>query len=278
MEIIAAITITEYETELKREEKSSATIEKYLRYAKAFLLSLGGDTLTKDAVITWKQAVTARYTAAGANGMITAVNSFLKFLGRTDLRVMQLRVRRICIVRPERELCRRDLERLLSAAERKGKASLSLVMRTMFATGIRVSELRYITVESARAKEAEIRLKGKIRTILLPKKLCVRLLRHAMEGKITSGAIFLSRGGKPLDRFSVWRGMKLLGAAAGVAKSKVFPHNLRRLFARTFYHFTRNLAELADVLGHSDINTTRIYTAATGAQLRRRLDSPCFLL
>ena len=265
--------ISSYAQHLRRDEKSPATIEKYLRYARAFTAFLDGSPLTRDAVLSYKEHIAQTYTAEGANGMISAVNSLLKFLDRSDLRITHLRIQRRSITPPERELLRDELQRLISSAESGGKNTLALIMQTIFATGIRVSELQYITVEAARAGQTEVRLKGKIRTVLLTDKLSKRLMRHAKERGIASGPIFLSRDGSPISRRVVWHWMKSLCKSARVLPSKVFPHNLRKLFARSFYKQNPNLAELADVLGHSDINTTRIYVATTGSQLRRRLES-----
>ncbi|MDR3310058.1 MAG: tyrosine-type recombinase/integrase [Oscillospiraceae bacterium] len=270
---ITAGTRAGFSAELRRGEKSAATVEKYLRYARRFSSELCGAELTKDAVIAYKARVAERYTAAGANGMIAAVNSLLVYLGRADLRVSPLKVQRRLFSPPERELNRGEFERLVAVTERGGDARLSLALRTMFATGIRVGELRFVTVEAARGGRTEIRLKGKIRELFLQPKLCKLLLGYAKRRGIASGSVFVTRSGKPIDRFAVWRGMKRLGRLAGVAAAKVFPHNLRHLFARIFYAKIPNLAALADVMGHSDVNTTRIYTASSGAELRRQLDS-----
>jgi site-specific recombinase XerD len=276
----AAETVVEFARRLLAEERSAATAEKYARYAGRFLERFGGEEsrITRDAVIKWKDAVTARYTAAGANGMIAAVNSFVAYLGRPELKVTPLKVQRGVYADRERQLTDKEAGRLIAEAERRGMGRLALAMNTLLATGIRVSELRYITVEAAEDGQAEIRLKGKTRVIILPYKLTERLSEYARVNGIAGGPVFITRTGRPLDRFSVWRGMKSLCARAGVAAGKVFPHNLRRLFARIFHRSIPNLARLADVLGHSDVNTTRIYTAVTSDQLRAQLSSLPLLL
>jgi site-specific recombinase XerD len=262
-----------YAAQLCREEKSAATVEKYCRYARIFLQLTAGDGITRDAVIAYKAHIAERYTAAGANGMLAAVNSFLGYLGRSDLKVAPLKIQRRVFVLPERELKRPEFDRLVTSAERVGNARMALVLRTLLATGIRVGELKYITVEAAKTGGTEVRLKGKIRELILQPKLCTLLLDYAKKRKIQSGCVFITRSGRPLDRFAVWRGMKALGRLAGVAAKKVFPHNLRHLFAKIFYAKIPNLAALADIMGHSDVNTTRIYTATSGAEWRRQLDS-----
>ncbi|MDR2421697.1 MAG: tyrosine-type recombinase/integrase [Oscillospiraceae bacterium] len=256
---------------LRRAEKSAETVSKYARYARAFASFAGGAPVTKELAVEWKSGVSEKYSAAGANGMIAAVNSFLRYLGLGELRVSSLKVQRRAFLPGDRELLRAETERLIQTAEREGKPGLALAIRVMLATGARVSELKYITVEAARNGGVEIRLKGKTRELFLQPKLCLRLLRYAAGRGITSGRIFLTRSGAPVDRHTIWREMKALCAKAGVAAEKVFPHNLRKLFARTFFSRFPNLAALADVLGHSDVNTTRIYTAETAETHRRRL-------
>jgi integrase len=265
--------LAEFAAHLRREEKAEGTVEKYERYARAFAGFVGDSPLTKELAVEWKQSVAEHYTAVGANGILAAANSLLTYLERTDLKLTRLKVQRKLFVEPERELKRPDFEHLAATAENIGKTRLALVMRTMFATGIRVGELRYITVEAAQTGQAEISLKGKTRTIFLPTKLCELLFDYAKKRKISSGTIFVTKRGNPLDRHAIWSGMKKLAKAAGVLAKKVFPHNLRRLFARTYYENIPNLTELADIMGHSDVNTTRIYTATTGAEFRKRLDS-----
>ncbi|MDR1328633.1 MAG: tyrosine-type recombinase/integrase [Oscillospiraceae bacterium] len=271
-------SVEEYAEHLRREEKSTETITKYTRYAVAFLAFLGGGEVTKEAALAFKSSITGAHTAAGANGMIAAVNSFLSYLGLGELKISSLKIQRKTFLPEEKELDRPETERLIKTAERERKPGVALAIRTMFATGARVSELQYITVEAAQAGRAEIRLKGKTRELFLQPKLCKQLLSRARELGIASGPIFVTRTGKLIDRHRIWREMKALGAKAGVLASRVFPHNLRRLFARTFFAKFPNLAALADVLGHSDVNTTRIYTAETAETHRKRLESLPLLL
>ena len=258
---------------LAEEERSAGTVEKYLRDAGAFLEWLAGAPVSREAVTGWKaHLVRSGYRPATINSMLAALNTFLRFIGLEDCRVRALRVPRRLFQSEERELSRQEYQRLLDTARTLGRDRLALVMETICAAGIRVSEVRYITVEAARSGQADIALKGKVRTILLPGKLCRKLLKYARQQKTASGEIFLTKSGKPLSRRQIWAEMKRLCLRAGVAPTKVFPHNLRHLFARTFYQATRDVAKLADVLGHSSIETTRIYLISTGAQHRRDLD------
>ena len=210
--------------------------------------------------------------SATVNGKLTALDRLLAFLGWEDCRVKHLRVQRQLFRDSARELSREEYARLVETARRLGRGRLSLLMETICATGIRVSEVRYITAEAVREGRTEIALKGKIRTILLPGKLCRKLEKYARQKKITSGELFLTRSGRPMSRKQIWAEMKGVCRAAGVAPSKVFPHNLRHLFARCFYRVSRDVAKLADVLGHSSIETTRIYLISTGAEHARTLD------
>ncbi len=258
---------------LRQEERSAATIEKYGRYVRAFLLHLGGAAVTRDAVIAFKEAVAAKYTASGANGMLAAVNSFLDYLGRGELKTRLLRVQRRMFLSPARELLRGDYEKLVRAAKDRGQRRMGLVLQTMFSTGIRVSELCYITVEALAEGRAEINMKGKARVILLQGKLCKKLLAFAKKQGITSGSVFVTRRGNPIDRSNIWKAMKKLSFYARVAGSKVFPHNLRHLFACMYYKANADIAGLASILGHGDINTTRVYVSTSGREQLRRLDA-----
>lgn len=270
--VLTAEVLRAFSAHLLRAEKSPATVEKYERGARMLAAWLEGP-LTREAALGWKAALAAGRTAAGANGLLAAMNSLAEFLHRPEMKVKLFRIQRRLFAARERELTRPDLDRLLQTADRLGKARLRLVMQTLFATGIRVSELRFITVGAAARGRAEIRLKGKTRTILIPTQLCRLLSQYAGTHGVGSGPVFVTRGGLPLDRSNIWTEMKRLCTRAGVAPDKVFPHNLRRLFARVYYRRTPNLAELADLMGHSNVNTTRIYTASTGAEFRRRLDA-----
>ena len=261
--------LREFAAALVRAEKSPATVVKYTRYAAKFARFLGNQPLAKERVLDFKNQLAQNYTAAGANGMLAAVNSLLIFLGVPELRVSLLRVQARIVGVAERELNRAELSRLLNAAQ---NPRLYWVMQTLFATGCRVGELRYITVEALRLGCVEVRLKNKTRVVILTRELCRRLLAYAKSVGIRSGSVFVTRSGKPLDRTNIWAEMKRLCAAAKVDPAKVFPHNLRHLFARSYYQKHPNLADLAAILGHSDVNTTRIYTAATPDEFRRKLD------
>ena len=258
---------------LKNGDRSPGTIEKYLHDASDFALWLGQRELTRETAVQWREFLLQQnYSPVTINSMLSAVNSLFKFLGRGDCRIRFLRVQRRAFREQSRELTRAEYQKLLDTAAEQGQERLGLLMETICATGIRVSEVRYITVEAAQRGRAEISLKGKIRTILLPAKLCRKLLKYARKQKTASGEIFLTRSGKPVSRRQIWREMKALCEKTGVESSKVFPHNLRHLFATLFYKACRDIVKLADILGHSSINTTRIYLMTTGAEHARQLE------
>lgn len=268
-----------FAAQLREDERSQGTINKYLRDVRKFLEWLGGKALEKVQVSAWReQLITDGYAPETVNSMVVALNRFLDFIGRSDCRVRTLRIQRKMFRQPERELTRSEYERLVQTAVRAGKERLALLLEAITATGIRVSEVKYLTVEAAKAGRAEISLKGKIRVILLPHKLCRKLLQYAETQKSVSGEIFLTRNGSSLSRKQIWAEMKSLCHAAGVAASKVFPHNLRHLFARAFYQACRDVAKLADILGHSNIETTRIYLLSTGKAHAQQLEKLQFLL
>ena len=259
-------TLAAFARQLGEEERSPATLEKYLREVRQFAAFLGGREVTRELAAAWREELSARQSPATVNGKLTALDRLLAFLGWEDCRVKHLRVQRQLFRDSARELSREEYARLVETARRLGRGRLSLLMETICATGIRVSEVQYITVEAARAGRAEVALKGKIRTILIPSKLCRKLLRYAKKQNTASGEIFLTRNRNGMGRRQIWAEMKALCDKAGVAPSKVFPHNLRHLFARTFYRVCRDVAKLADVLGHSSIETTRIYLISTGTE------------
>ena len=266
--------IAAFASSLVRAERTPATIEKYLRSVRAFFLYLDGQPVTKDAVVAWKEHLQSvgGYSPSTVNASLAAINNLFTFLGWTDCRAHYLKVQRRLFRDAGQELGREDYERLITAARESGRERIALVMETICTTGIRVSEVRYITVEAARSGQADIALKGKVRTILLPGKLCRKLLKYAKQQKTASGEIFLTRNGTPLSRRQIWAEMKGLCKTAGVAASKVFPHNLRHLFAAAFYRASRDIVKLADVLGHSSLETTRIYLLTSGAEHQRQLD------
>ena len=229
--------------------------------------------MTKELTAAWKEGLVAQgYAPATVNAMLAAVNGLLAFLGREDCRVKLLRIQRRLFRDPARELTGEEYRRLLDTARARGRERLALLMEAICATGIRVSEVKYLTVEAAKQGRTDISLKGKVRTILIPNKLCRKLLKYAKKNKTASGEIFLTRSGKSLSRRQIWCELKSLCSQAGVEPSKVFPHNLRHLFAATFYQVHRDIARLADVLGHSSIDTTRIYLISTGVEHARILD------
>ena len=263
---------------LEAQGRGTATAVKYRREAETFLLWLGDRELTAAEAAAYREHLAATRTASGANGAVSALNRFFAFLGRPDCRLRGLPVQRKLCRDEARELTAGEYKRLLSAARRNKRERLLLAMEAICATGIRVSELRFFTLEAVRAGKAIVTNKGKTREVYLPGKLRGRLLDYAKRIHISSGALFITKNGRPLDRSNLWREMKSLCREARVAAGKVFPHNLRHLFARTFYKVEKDLARLADILGHSNINTTRIYTLETGAAHRRRLDRLQLLL
>lgn len=263
-------TIEAFAHYLQTEEKSKLTQEKYVRDVRAFLRWLEGRPLCKEEVLAYKAAILERYAAASVNSMLSAINCFLAFSGRQECRVKQLRRQREMFASGEKELSRAEYERLLRAARRNER--LCLLMQTIGATGIRVSEHRFITVEAARQGYAQVQCKGKCRRVLLPERLCAALLSYAAARGIRGGSIFVTRGGKPLDRSYIWAEMKRLCRAAQISEEKVFPHNLRHLFARTYYASEKDVIRLADLLGHSSIDTTRIYTMESGEEHRRQIE------
>lgn len=273
-----ALVLTEremvrFERYLRRDEREEATIEAYLRALRRFAVWVDGRNITKELVLAWKAELSAAgYRPMSVNAMLAAVNKFFVSVGREDCKVKYLKLQRRMFRRPERDLTKNEYIRLVQAAREKGDLRLELILETLCATGIRVGELKYITLEAARQGVVEIALKGKIRTILLPHRLCRKLQKFAKKQKIASGRLFLAQDGKPVSRQYIWSRMKALCGAAGVERSKVFPHNLRSLFARTFYQACRDVVRLADVLGHSSIETTRIYLMSTGKEYIRQLD------
>ena len=259
---------------LKTEEKGAATISKYEAGVRDFVLWLNGNELTKDAAIAWKAHLEETGISAGTiNGRLSALNSLLRYLNREDCRVRFLRVQRRIFRDPNRELTLLEYKRLREAARRSNDEQMYLVIETIGGTGIRVSELGYITVEAVRMGRVTVNLKGKLRTILFPAKLQRKLLKYIKKRKIHSGPCFVGKNGAPLNRKQVWARMKALCAEAGVAASKVFPHNLRHLFARTHYARYHDIVCLADMLGHSSVETTRIYLITTGEEYAQRLDA-----
>lgn len=263
--------IRDFANYLCREEKSMATQEKYLRDVQAFSVYADGKEISKELIVAWKKDLIENgYAVRSINSMLASVNSLLEFLGLSNCKAKNIRTQRQTYCTEDKELTKTEYLRLLAAS--KKNEQLNLVIQTICGTGIRVSELQYFTVEAIRHGEVTVDCKNKTRTILVPGKLKNILLNYAKRHGITIGAIFVTRTGKPLNRSNIWAAMKKLCEAAGVQPSKVFPHNLRKLFARTFYGIEKDIAKLADILGHSSINTTRIYIMTTGTEHRRKIE------
>lgn len=272
--ILSEDHFTGFVRHLQYEGRKEGTIRKYLRDVKAFAEWLNGRTVNRENAQKWREALLEEgYAPVTVNSMLTALNIFFRHMGWEECRVKTLRLQRRFFRNSERELVRKEYERLVLAARAQGKERLALLIETMCATGIRVSEVSAITIESVRQGRAEISLKGKIRTILIPGRLRRKLVDYAKRKGIFSGQIFITRSGKGMSRQQIWAEMKRLCPEAGILRSKVFPHNLRHLFARTFYRVSRDIVKLADVLGHSSIGTTRIYLTSTGAEHARYLES-----
>ncbi len=275
--IIGRDSINRFEKYLVREEKSAATIEKYMRDVRAFSAYADKKIITKELVSNYKNYLLDNgYAPRSVNSMLASIHSFLEFAGKSECKVKFLKIQRNIYCEKERNLSKSEYRRLLKSAE--GNEKLSLVMQTICATGIRVSELKYFTVERVRLGKVVVNLKAKIRTILVPHKLRKMLLDYAKKEKIRFGEIFLTKNGKSLDRKTIWAAMKALCKSACVNKSKVFPHNLRKLFAKTFYSHDKDIARLADVLGHSSIDTTRIYIMTTSDEHLKRIECLGLLL
>lgn len=270
---LTAERIASYGRHLHLEEKSPGTAAKYLRDIQAFAAWLDHRPVSKELAAAWKSHLQEQgYAPVTINSMLSALNGLFKFLGWNQCRVKFLKIQRRLFRDTNRELTRSEYDHLLATAHVLGRDRLALLIEAIGATGIRVSEVKYITVEAAQNGKAEIALKGKIRVILLPARLCRKLLKYAKKQKTASGAIFRTRNGKELNRRQIWAELKGLCKHAGVAPTKVFPHNLRHLFATIFYKACKDIVKLADVLGHSSIETTRIYLIASGAEHQRQLD------
>lgn len=271
--------ISAFKNHLENEEKSLSTIQKYIRDVTAFMLFLSGGEITKESVIEYKQSlIEGGYTVCSVNSMLASLNSLFTYLGRHDLKAKTIKVQRKIFCSEEKELTKAEYERLCRTAQKKSDNRLYLILLTICSTGIRVSELQYITEEAVRKGEAIVSCKGKTRSVFIVNKLQKKLLRYIAAHGIKSGPVFTARNGKPLNRTTVWREMKSLCAEAKVNPSKVFPHNLRHLFARIFYNIEKDIAKLADILGHSSINTTRIYIISTGAEHRRQIENMRLIL
>ena len=270
---VTAKAIAEFKEHLILEERSEITIAKYIRDVKAFAKYTQNSAITKETVIAYKKHLQENYAVRSVNSMLASINSLFAFLGWHDLKVKSLKLQQQVFCPEEKELTKAEYARLCRTAERKHNERLNLILQTICGTGIRVSELQYITVEAAKNGEAVVNCKAKTCSVFIVKELKQKLLRYAAEQNIKNGMIFVTRTGKPISRTNIWREMKALCEEANVNPQKVFPHNLRHLFARVFYGIEKDIAKLADILGHSSINTTRIYIISTGTEHRQRMEN-----
>lgn len=275
--LITAKMIVGFKEHLILEERSTATIQKYIRDVKAFAEYANGAVI-KETVIAYKKHLQECYAVRSINSMLASINSLFAFLGWHDLKVKSLKLQQQVYCPEEKELTKAEYTRLCRAAQNKHNERLNLILQTICGTGIRVSELQWITVEAVKTGEAVVSCKAKTRSVFIVKELKQKLLRYAAEQGIKSGMIFVTRTGKPISRTNIWREMKALCIEANVNPQKVFPHNLRHLFARVFYGIEKDIAKLADILGHSSINTTRIYIISTGTEHRRRMENMHLIL
>lgn len=271
--IITLDQILNFKKYLKEEERSLATITKYEHDLQVFTNYMNGSEVTKSKVLDFKEMLGQKYEVTSANSMIAALNTFFKFMNWFDCNVKQFKVQKKVFCSEDSELSKNEYLRLVKAAKRKGNERLNLIIQTICSTGIRVSELKYITVEAVKRGEAVVRCKGKTRIVFIVKDLKKILIQYIQRNKILEGSVFITKRGNPINRSNIWREMKALCEQAGVSPEKVFPHNLRHLFARTFYGIEKDIAKLADILGHSSINTTRIYIVSTGREHRKRMES-----
>lgn len=272
--IITEALLAKFRDHLLLEERSGATVEKYCRDAAAFAEYADGSAVTKELAIAYKTKLKDNgYAVRSINSMLASINSLFAFLGWHDLKVKSIKVQQQIFCPEEKELTKAEYMRLVNTAKAKHNERLCLILQTICGTGIRVSELQFVTVEAAKRGEATVSCKGKTRSVFMVRDLQKKLLRYALEQGIGSGCIFITRGGKPISRTNIWRDMKSLCEEADVNPNKVFPHNLRHLFARVFYGIEKDIAKLADILGHSSINTTRIYIISTGTEHRQRMEN-----
>lgn len=269
MRTITNEIVLKFKRHLIEEEKSENTIEKYIRDITFFMAWLRGRKVTKILVLEYKKALCEKYAPKSVNAAISSLNSFFGFMEWSDIRIKAIKMQKQIFANKDKEFTKVEYERLLTAAENNKK--LYYLMQTICSTGIRVSELRYITTSAVKTGQATISCKGKMRVIILPKELCNILERYIKENNIKNGSVFVTKNGKPLDRSYIWKLLKSLCESAGVSKDKVFPHNFRHLFARTYYSLQKDIVRLSDILGHSSINTTRIYTIETGEVHRRQI-------
>lgn len=265
--------IEEFRKQLKIEEKSNATVLKYTHDVSDFLHYVGEKQIKKELVIAYKEYLLKQYKITSANSMLAAVNCFLRFTGYSDCVVKLYKIQRETFREKNKELSKEEYLRLLKVAKNRKRQRLFFWLQTIASTGIRVSELPFITVEALALRRAQVSLKGKTRVVLLPQRLCRELYDYARKNGIQSGSVFVTRSGKPLDRSNILHEMKSLSKEAKVEEEKLFPHNLRHLFALTYYMSERNVCHLADLLGHANINTTRIYTLASCEEQEHQINN-----
>ena len=261
--------LTEFEKELLYEEKSTNTINKYLKDIRDFLSYINNKPITKDITIEYKKHLCNQYKPSTVNTKIVAINRFLKYINHNECNIKMLKIQKQVYLNENKELSIQEYKRLLQVSD---NTRIGMIIKTIGSTGIRISELEYITVESVINSKVEISMKGKNRVIFISKTLRKQLLKYIHRNNIKEGPVFITKSGKPLNRSNIWKEMKKLCEKANVSKDKVFPHNLRHLFARMFYEEEKDIVRLADVLGHSSINTTRIYTMESGKKHLEVLD------
>lgn len=271
--MLVLFDVKAYERFLNEQEKSGATVSKYMGEVIKLMDWLKGRKISKSTLLEYKQYLAARYSSRRVNSAVSAINNFLEFKNLQILKIKTMKIQKNVYRQSDRELCIGEYFKLLEAAEKVGNKRLALIMQTICATGIRVSELKYITVEAVKEKTAEVNMKGKVRVLLLPKSLCKLLAEYIRQNGIKSGCVFITKGGKPVNRSNIWSDMKKLCGIAGVEPKKVFPHNLRHLFARTFIKKEKDLLKLSAILGHSSIETTMIYTMESSDKHRKLIEN-----
>lgn len=270
--IITHEILMEFKQFLYSEEKSVATIEKYLRDARAFQQYAKGQTIRKELLIAYKKFLCNTYAPASVNSMLASLHRLLAFMGLHGCKVRLLKVQKRIYCSDDQELSIQEYRRLVQAAKSRNNERLQMILQTLCATGARVSELKFFTVEALASGRVSVSCKGKLRTILLPLDLRSKLSKYVKRAGITTGEIFITRNGKSVDRSNIWAQMKALCEQAQVSRKKVFPHNLRHLFARTFYSIEKDIAKLADILGHSSVDTTRLYIISSGKEHRQQME------
>ena len=263
---------------LEQDEKSRHTIEKYRRDLRKFIDFINGGEVTKERVINFKEYLVENYALNSVNSILASINHFMVFAGWQEFRVKQLKKQRQVYCPEERELSRQEYFELIRTAKREGKERICLIIQTIGSTGIRISELPSITVQAVTDGGVQVDCKGKSRQVLMPKKLTMKLMHYIKKEKIRSGPVFRTKQGNPIDRSNIWKEMKKICRKAGIKEKKVFPHNLRHLFACSFYQMEKDIAKLADLLGHSNINTTRIYIISSGGEHRKQIERMNLLL